>query len=53
MEEKGGVSGQAEPLYNLKASERRVIHTALTDHPKVTTVSEGEGIDRHLIIKPK
>src|SRR3989344_6108310 len=51
--EKVGASGQAEPLYNLKASERRVIHTVLTGHPTVTTVSEGEGIDRHLIIKPK
>lgn len=44
---------QEEPLYNLKPYERRVIHTLLTDHPKVTTVSEGEGIDRHLIIKPR
>jgi len=51
--EKVSASGQSEPLYNLKASERRVIHTVLTGHPKVTTVSEGEGMDRHLIIKPK
>src|SRR3989338_7120371 len=28
--EKVSASGQAEPLYNLKASERRVIHTVLT-----------------------
>lgn len=42
-----------EPLYNLKPYERRVIHTVLTDHPKVTTISEGEGIDRHLIVKPR
>ncbi len=44
-------SGKAEHLYNLKPSERRVIHTALTSHPKVTTVSEGEGEERYLIIK--
>lgn len=42
-----------EPLYNLKPSERRVIHTALTNHPRVTTISEGEGVDRHLIVKPR
>lgn len=42
-----------EPLYNLKPYERRVIHTVLTDHPKVTTFSEGEGLDRHLIVKPR
>lgn len=42
-----------EPLYNLKASERRVVHLALTGHLDVETVSEGEGLDRHLIVKPK
>lgn len=51
--EEVALSGKPEPLYNLKPSERRVIHTVLTDHPKVTTISEGEGEDRHLIIKPK
>lgn len=45
--------GEPQPLYNLKASERRVIHMALTDHPTVTTVSEGEGEERHLVVKPK
>ena len=42
---------QSEILYNLKAQERRVIHSTLTDHPKVITVSEGEGQNRYLIIK--
>lgn len=46
-------SAKEQPIYNLKSSERRVIHTALSDHPKVSTVSEGEGPDRHLIVKPK
>jgi len=46
-------SGKPESLFNLKASERRVIHTVLTDHPKVQTISEGEGLDRYLVIKPK
>lgn len=46
-------NGKPEPLFNLKPSERRVIHTILTNHPKVTTISEGEGDDRHLIIKPR
>jgi len=45
--------GQPQTLYNLKSSERRVIHTVLGDHPRVESVSEGEGVDRHLIIKPK
>lgn len=46
-------SGTEEPLYNLKPSERRVIHSYLTDHPKVTTTSVGEGQGRYLIIQPK
>ena len=46
-------TGKDEHLYNLKPSERRVVHTALTAHPRVTTVSEGEGEGRYLIIKPK
>ena len=51
--EEVAASGKPEPLYNLKPSERRVIHTILTDHDKVTTISEGEGEDRHIIIKPR
>lgn len=43
----------AEPIYNLKAYERKVIHSTLTDHPTVTTISEGEGLDRHLIVQPR
>lgn len=46
-------SAKPEPLYNLKAYERKVIHTVLTDHPKVTTESEGEGLERHLVVKPR
>lgn len=46
-------TGTEEPLYNLKPSERRVIHAYLTDHPKVTTISVGEGQSRYLLIKPK
>lgn len=51
--EEVAASGKPEPLYNLRPSERRVIHTILSDHPKVTTLSEGEDEDRHLIIKPR
>jgi len=46
-------SKKPEPLYNLKASERRVIHMALADHPDVVTESVGEGFERHLLIKPR
>lgn len=49
------VAAENEPqsIYNLKNSERRVIHVALANHPNVETVSEGEGENRHIIIRPK
>ncbi|MCR4324696.1 MAG: hypothetical protein NUV69_03330 [Candidatus Curtissbacteria bacterium] len=46
-------SKKPEPLYNLKASERRVVHMVLTDHPDVITESQGEGQERHLVVKPR
>ena len=51
--EKVSTSGRPESLYNLRSSDRRVVHTTLTNHPRVTTLSEGEGVDRDLIIKPR
>ena len=40
-------------LYPMNAYERRIIHTKLSDWRDVTTISEGEGQERHLVIKPK
>src|SRR3990167_9590581 len=51
--DKVATSGQPQSLYNLKASERRVIHTKPSEHPRVSTISEGEGPGRYLVIKPK
>ena len=49
------VESENEPqaIYNLTNSERRVIHVALADHPAVETISEGEGENRHIIVKPR
>ncbi len=44
-------SGQDVGLQPLSAFERRIIHMALKDDNKVTTESEGEGEDRHVIVK--
>ena len=46
-------SGREVQLASLTPTERRIIHLYLADHPDVTTLSEGEGSHRHLIIKPK
>lgn len=40
-------------LQPMNAYERRIIHTKLAEWRDVTTISEGEGQQRHLVIKPK
>ena len=40
-------------LQPMNAYERRIIHTKLAEWRDVTTISEGEGSNRHLVIKPK
>ena len=44
-------SGKPQNIYNLRGGERRVIHMVLEDHPEVSTISEGEGINRYLVVK--
>ena len=46
-------SGQPMALFNLNPYERRVIHEFLSRDPAVTTESEGEARNRHLVIKPR
>lgn len=45
-------SGRPVELSHLSAAERRVIHLTLSGDERVSTVSEGEGFDRKLIINP-
>jgi spoIIIJ-associated protein len=46
-------SGKPVALEPMSASERRVIHTTLAQDSAVTTHSEGEGADRHVVIGPR
>ncbi|MDP3994393.1 MAG: KH domain-containing protein [bacterium] len=46
-------SGQPQPIYNLTAGQRRVVHMALAQNKDVITHSEGEGEDRYLVVEPK
>jgi len=46
-------SGEPIALFNLNSFERRIIHAYLSENKEVVTESEGEGSNRHLIIKPK
>ncbi len=40
-------------LENMNAYDRRIIHNALTNFKGVTTCSEGEEPNRHVVIKPE
>lgn len=46
-------SGQPQVITKLSPAERRIVHLTLANDEMVETVSEGEGLDRHLIIRPK
>jgi spoIIIJ-associated protein len=46
-------TGQPMTLEAMPASERRVIHVTLNDHPAVITESHGEGDQRHVVISPR
>jgi spoIIIJ-associated protein len=46
-------NGRPAALDPMPPSERRFIHTLLADDPQLTTFSEGEGIERHIVIAPK
>jgi spoIIIJ-associated protein len=46
-------TGQEKVLPYMEASDRRIVHTFLTDNPNVTSYSQGEGRDRRLVIAPR
>jgi spoIIIJ-associated protein len=51
--ERAKQTGEPQPLYNLSAGQRRIIHVSLADDPKIETESVGEGEERYLLVKPK
>ena len=46
-------TGQPHSLPPMPAGERRIVHMYLSDHPQVTTSSEGLGRNRSVIISPR
>lgn len=53
MAEKAVARGRRIRLEPMSAHERRVVHLALKDHPKVETQSDGEEPFRRVVIVPK
>ena len=44
---------EPQPLYNLTAAQRRIVHLFLSENDEVETESVGEGEERYLVVKPK
>ena len=53
MADQAAETGRTAVLEPMPPAERRIIHIALRDHPKVTTQSIGEGDRRKVTIVPK
>ena len=51
--DKVATTGRAIPLEPMPAAERRVIHMALAEHPRVSTQSNGLGESRRVTITPR
>lgn len=51
--EKVKETGEPQMLYNLDASQRRIIHLEIAESKGVETESVGEGKERYLVIKSK
>ena len=45
--------GRARSLDPMTPEERRIVHMALSDNPEVVTESEGQGAERHVVVKPR
>lgn len=52
MAEKARSSGRPVDLNPMPAHDRRIIHMALAEQSGVETRSEGEGMDRHIVVFP-
>lgn len=46
-------TGNRKDLPHMSAKDRRIIHMFLQNNDRISTFSEGEGRDRHLVIAPK
>lgn len=46
------ILGESVDLPPMKPADRRAVHMALSEYDDIVTESEGEGRDRHIVIKP-
>lgn len=53
LAEKAIQTGKPVALANMSSYERRLCHMAIAEIEGITSESEGEGEERHIVIKPK
>jgi spoIIIJ-associated protein len=53
MAQKAIDTGEDQHLKPMNSFERRSVHTLLSEDPNIVTDSEGEGLDRHIVIKKR
>lgn len=46
-------TGEEKSVYDLTPAERRIVHMVLADEEDLITESEGEGRERHLVVRLK
>lgn len=46
-------NGEAQHLKPMNSFERRAVHTQLANDPDIITESEGDGMDRHIVIRKR
>jgi len=46
-------TNEPQPIYNLNASQRRVVHMHLAERGDVLSESQGEEPERYLVVKSK
>jgi spoIIIJ-associated protein len=46
-------TGESQPLYNLNAAQRRIVHMVLSEEDDIETESYGEDQDRYLVVNLK
>jgi spoIIIJ-associated protein len=46
-------TNESQPIYNLTAAQRRVVHMHLSERSDITTESQGEDPERYLVVKSK
>ena len=53
MAQKAIDTGQDQHLKPMNAFERRSVHTLLSEDPNIITDSEGDGVNRHIVIRKR